>query len=42
MTGAIPGVPGNELLQSLSADLTAVVRQEFQVLANSWMWLRAQ
>jgi hypothetical protein len=32
MTGGIPGVPGNELLQSLSADLTALMRQEFQVL----------
>jgi len=32
MTGSIPGVPGNELLQSLSADLTALVRQEFQAL----------
>ena len=34
MTGSIPGVPGNELLQSLSADLTAVMRQEFQALQN--------
>ena len=32
MTGGIPGVPGNELLQSLSADLTALMRQEFQAL----------
>jgi hypothetical protein len=34
MTGGIPGVPGNELLHSLSADLTAAVRQEFQVLQH--------
>ena len=34
MTGAIPGVPGNELLQSLSADLTALVRQEFEALRH--------
>jgi hypothetical protein len=34
MTGGIPGIPGNELLQSLSADLTAAVRQEFQALQH--------
>jgi hypothetical protein len=34
MTGGIPGVPGNELLQSLSADLTAVMRQEFEALQH--------
>src|SRR4051812_27686260 len=34
MTGSIPGVPGNELLQALSADLTALMRQEFQALQH--------